>query len=238
MKNKLENAMVRIKRLNAYSECCNLIGRFHVYVGQGKMTELIGLWANRDDCIYATPWGCYEGIRGIERCFMVDYGDFRDPRAAEGYKGYFNYQGTNGDYIEVAADLQTARGTWQCEGCVTFGKEVLDNYYKNRGFWNYSRYGVDFVFEDGKWKIWHMRFVPIIWSPYDVPWGDCEPYTRYPVRKTTEDCEPMAMPIFNYSYDCNFAASGNNIANPEAYNTWAEVAPGYGYEIEKAGVLK
>lgn len=49
--------------------------------------------------------------------------------------------------IEVAANGKTAKGMWYSPGQVTqFGGAN----------WIWERYGVDFVKENGEWKIWHM----------------------------------------------------------------------------------
>ncbi len=54
-------------------------------------------------------------------------------------------------YIEVAADGQTAQGLWYAPGYVggptTTGANVA---------YMYEKYGVDFIREDGEWKIWHL----------------------------------------------------------------------------------
>ena len=54
-------------------------------------------------------------------------------------------------YIEVAADGLTAQGLWYAPGQVTVAHpDGVDAMYM------YERYGVDFIKEDGEWKIWHL----------------------------------------------------------------------------------
>ncbi|MBP2655086.1 MAG: hypothetical protein H6Q73_2655 [Firmicutes bacterium] len=54
--------------------------------------------------------------------------------------------------IEIAGDGQTAKGMWYTPGQVTgIGS---DGYPSAQ--WMWEKYGVDFIKEDGVWKIWHM----------------------------------------------------------------------------------
>ena len=59
--------------------------------------------------------------------------------------------------IEIAGDGKTAQGMWYTPG---FGPIERENYDPKdgplQGEWIYEHYAVDFIKEDGKWKIWHM----------------------------------------------------------------------------------
>jgi len=39
-------------------------------------------------------------------------------------------------------------------------------------FWNWGRFGIDFVCEDGKWKIWHMLICTDFTTPLGTSWAD------------------------------------------------------------------
>jgi hypothetical protein len=55
--------------------------------------------------------------------------------------------------IEIAGDGQTAKGMWYTPGQVTgIGSDGYPN-----AQWMWEKYGVDFIKEDGEWKIWHMQ---------------------------------------------------------------------------------
>lgn len=54
-------------------------------------------------------------------------------------------------YVEVAGDGKTAQGMWYAPGQVTFTDENGTN-----AMLMYEKYGVDFIKEDGEWKIWHL----------------------------------------------------------------------------------
>ncbi|MBP2645318.1 MAG: hypothetical protein H6Q75_758 [Firmicutes bacterium] len=55
--------------------------------------------------------------------------------------------------IEIAGDGQTAKAMWYTPGQVTgIGS---DGYPSAQ--WMWEKYGVDFINEEGEWKIWHMQ---------------------------------------------------------------------------------
>ena len=54
--------------------------------------------------------------------------------------------------IEIAGDGKTAQGMWYSLGQVT--NAGIDG--KATGMWMHERYAVDFIKEDGAWKIWHF----------------------------------------------------------------------------------
>lgn len=67
--------------------------------------------------------------------------------------------------VEVALDGQTAKGLWYIMGETT---EVYSSGPK--AAWNFGRCGVDFVKEDGQWKIWHMRVCTDFETPVGGNW--------------------------------------------------------------------
>lgn len=87
--------------------------------------------------------------------------------------------------IEVAADGQTAKGMWMMTG-IESGLTAPEAaagapdfmYEKNvvvdgRKVWMhtvFAKYGVDFIKQDGVWKIWHFRCVEIARSPFGTGW--------------------------------------------------------------------
>ena len=60
--------------------------------------------------------------------------------------------------IEVAADGRTAKGVWD-----SFGPNI--NSGSDIGNWLWVKYAVDFIKEDGAWKIWHMQVYALFNTP-------------------------------------------------------------------------
>lgn len=72
--------------------------------------------------------------------------------------------------IEIAEDFETAKGLWYYM--------MGDTDYTSSGpgtFHKWGWIGVDFVKEDGKWKIWHMVITEDLRHRAGVPWTEPQP---------------------------------------------------------------
>jgi hypothetical protein len=69
--------------------------------------------------------------------------------------------------IEVAGDGKTAKGLWYSPGIMA--NTVINNgKVEVSGGWFWEKYGVDFIKEDGEWKIWHIG---MYYDPTPPGWG-------------------------------------------------------------------
>lgn len=164
----------RLERLEAIAEIQNVMSRHAWYYSAGQhKRELEEIWARKapDIC-----WGSDEGwwVGGpLLQDYYVDYFDkfrARDLHAfikqhpevgntPDNYGAGTSMMHTNSTpVIEVAGDGQTAKGMWYSIGQVTQtpGGQQTPTYM-------WERYAVDFIKEDGHWKIWHF-FVHTDWS--------------------------------------------------------------------------
>ncbi len=73
--------------------------------------------------------------------------------------------------IEIAGDGQTAKGLWSLHG--TYADMTPSGPVS---YWDWGYYCVDFLPEDGTWKIWHMQDLKDINSPTGGDWA-AEPLT-------------------------------------------------------------
>ena len=60
--------------------------------------------------------------------------------------------------IEVAGDGKTAKGVWIGIGFVARTDAQTG---EAQCFWEWGKYGVDFIKEDGVWKFWHFHIYRI-----------------------------------------------------------------------------
>ncbi|WP_298200710.1 nuclear transport factor 2 family protein [Novosphingobium sp.] len=87
--------------------------------------------------------------------------------------------------IEVAADGQTAKGLWLMSGVesgltsVEAAKAAPDFMYEKdvlvdgKRVWMHTimvKYGIDFIKQDGEWKIWHFHCFEVARSPFGTGW--------------------------------------------------------------------
>lgn len=113
--------------------------------------------------------------------------------------------------IEVAFDGQTAKGMWYVYGSTT---EVYSTGPK--AAWNFGRCAVDFVKEDGAWKIWHMTMFTDIQCPVGGNWGKDKMYPHEGV----EIPEPTVKEHYYTGYGKDFLSLVEPPL-PEPYDTFA-----------------
>lgn len=74
--------------------------------------------------------------------------------------------------IEVAADGETAKGLWYCQGAYNDVEEAGPVAY-----WTWGYFAVDFVREQDEWKIWHLLYLNDVDCICGQSWGkEQKPY--------------------------------------------------------------
>lgn len=142
-------------KLEAHLEIQNLMGAYSFLLDGGKVNEIIDLFSRKQVDVRADIGnGIYQGLDGLVKLYP---GQHEDENSAGFYPGY-RKRGTvskhsqNTPVIVIGDDLRTAKGTWVSLGFASFPRSG-----KNELHWHMFRYGADFIFEDGSWKIWHLR---------------------------------------------------------------------------------
>lgn len=182
----LELLTLKLERLEAIQACRNLMGKYSYYHTAFRNKEYIDLWAKREDDLLVMPWGSYKGFEGVKTCYMNDHGDRSDPETFESLKGAVMMHTMNTELIEVAADGKTAKAAFFSDGHETYvegrvpGFQDPDAKLEAHAEWCWGAYAVDFIKDNGEWKIWHMRLYPINKSEYGESWVDA-------VQPTPED---------------------------------------------------
>lgn len=167
----------------------------------------------------------YEAVKG----FMVDYNNQQTRWANEVMRGLYPEElgglsdeelwavGSNTvltmttPLIEVAFDGKTAKGLWYVYGSTT---EVYSKGPK--AAWNFGRCAVDFIKEDGQWKIWHMIMFTDIQCPLGGNWGRDKMHEYEGVAIP----EPTVKESFYETYSPKFVSLVKPDM-PEPYDTFA-----------------
>jgi hypothetical protein len=184
----------KVQRALDIAEAQNVMSKHAYYHGVGyHLQELAAIWAKADGPHAATAsFGQNHGYWvGMERIWQV-YGELnernrkrnlelvsqRHPEVEnipenEGVGSLIMHTLTT-PIIEVAGDGQTAKGMWYSPGQVT---EVGPD-GQPMAMWMWEKYGIDFVKEDGQWKLWHLH----LYTDFAVPPGESwlDPATRTP----------------------------------------------------------
>jgi hypothetical protein len=139
-------ALKLAQRANDLHQLNNLMS-LHAWYHAASMNdvELEKIWARRDDIVWAQNSGYWTGQKSIKEYYGTTV-------TRESTKGSFVWHTITSPVVEVAEDRQTAKGVWYTPGVVGSFKEGKGNFN-----WMFEKYGVDFVMENGEWKIWHMH---------------------------------------------------------------------------------
>ncbi len=115
--------------------------------------------------------------------------------------------------IEVAEDGNTAKGLWIASGIESgltdpeVAKKAPEYMYDaqtvdGKRVWQhivYLKYGIDFLKQDGKWKIWHFHCFEVARSPFSLGWIPFAAKAQndafnYDLMYFGEDGRPVFMP--------------------------------------------
>jgi SnoaL-like domain len=108
-------------------------------------------------------------------------------------KGKLTFHYTTTPLIEVAADGKTAKALWVMSGVesglteIEAAKQVPDFMFEKgvlvegKRVWMHTvlvKYGIDFLKQDGVWKIWHFHCFEIARSPFGIGWIPFASYSQ------------------------------------------------------------
>jgi hypothetical protein len=153
---KKMTAEMKAQRALDILEIANMAS-MHEYYHSALMheAELDNVWSKRDDIAwknnsdyYANRKAVYnfygEGVKKMDKTAALWYHMLATP------------------VIVVAGDGQTAKAVWQSFGNVSGA---------NMAQWTEEKYSMDFIKENGIWKIWHLRTYVEFYSNFDAEKG-------------------------------------------------------------------
>lgn len=133
-------------RANDIADCNNLMG-LHVWYHSAFLNdvELEKLWVttpeNQATAVWAQNANYWIGMDNIKAYYGPAY-------PHENTMSQFQFHTTTSGIVEIADDRQTAKGVWYTPG-------IIGRYQGLQALW--ERYGIDFIMENGEWKIWHLH---------------------------------------------------------------------------------
>jgi hypothetical protein len=145
-------------RVIALQAVQNLMGRYS-HLGQMRGETTIGeLFALKTEGVaWRTSSGGPTGIEAMNKRFL------KPGEAAPALPiGQLHTHSMLTPVIEIAGDGKTARGVWD-------SYQPGINNASDAGNIAWVKYGVDFIKEDGTWKIWHMQIFPMFSTPWEKP---------------------------------------------------------------------
>ena len=154
----------QIERLQACREIENIINKLEHYAEAGRWEDLANLFALKTPGVRVEEFGNdgYEGGEAVWKRWTVGH--------ASGWRpGFMCVNTTTTTVVEVAEDGQTAKMAF-----ISPGVETSEWEGKWQAYWIWAKLGIDFIKEDGEWKIWHYHVYGLFTTRYDRPWTDLE----------------------------------------------------------------
>lgn len=229
----------RIQRALDIAEVQNVMSKHAYYHGVGyHLQELRDIWVKEgggwaETASFGQNHGYWVGIRRIKQVYgelneknrkknlaMVSklHPEVENIRENEGVGTMIMHTLTT-PIIEVAGDGKTAKGMWYSPGQVT---EVGGD-GRPMAMWMWEKYGVDFVKEDGKWKLWHIHMYTDFAVPPGRSWVDPTTKSDFSFGDTVERPPEMNPDIEVVTYkEWSPTTVPQLIPMPEPYYTFSE----------------
>jgi len=160
----------RIQRLEDIHEIANLMGRYvflHEVERDYEFPDTIYAQKTSGVSFEVATSGVWVGLDHIRQQFSNIPGVENKPKVSR--KGAMFVHPLTTPVIEVAGDGKTAKGVWMAPGYE--GGAGMGDEQPMAGF-VYTKYGCDFVKEDGKWKVWHYHVYRVFMTPWNIPYTD------------------------------------------------------------------
>lgn len=165
----------------------NQMGKFVHYLLLKKEADIVeDLWSRREDICYGVNSGWYAGREEVKNYFGWFPGytarvaaclkDRFPEKLGEKTEdeifgvGLMELKSISNYVIEVAEDGESAKGF-----CCLFGFNTTVDTRGPISNWILGTIAVDFVYEDGEWRILHMQVLEDINKPTGSDWGAAEP---------------------------------------------------------------
>lgn len=228
----------QITRWEAQRTLKNLMGKYVLSaLLEQRDTIWERFWSGREDVCMGFNEGWYKGPESIQAYYAAQskrteaesllmkslFPDKLDkvPEDQIYGVGHLDNRPVSAPVIVVADDGQTAKGMWTSMGCYN----KFDEVYGPQSHWNWSVYAVDFVLENGDWKIWHLQYLTELDSLCGRDWS--KPQPESPVR---QDFAPLKevqipapdVPVELHAYWTPKRLKANLPKLPVAYSTFAE----------------
>ncbi len=236
MNKKQFTAEQLLTRWEIRREVQNIMGKYSQSYCVKQEGALPQFWSGRDDISLGLNQGYYIGQAAVNGYYAAIEAETklasqliaaRFPQKLQGKTeeelfgvGQISYRPIDTAVIEVADDLQTAKGLWVVRGLV---EKVTTS--GPISYWDFSYWAVDFILEDGAWKIWHMLDLNEIGSQQGQPLTGAIPMPKedpaFAAMSAITMPEPTKPCTLRKTYDAQRAFSPSPRV-PEPYHTFAE----------------
>ena len=154
----LEALLARVQRLEDTLEIQKVQAKYVHYLYTQRFDRIV------EDCfaqhladvsVEFSDSGVYRGLASVRALY-------RAFEATKAIPGFFILHTMVNPYIEIAQDGRSARSHWLSPGCAGSDKSAS---------WIWGPFYVDYVKEEGAWRIAHSNFVPLFRNRYEASWA-------------------------------------------------------------------
>ncbi len=234
LEKRLEALEKRAERAEAWRDCMALMTKYEVFHHPKNTMEKATLFALTmpDVSMEVSCWGAVVGKDALLDLFKIF------TMAKNDGVGAMWMHCVDTPLIEVAEDCQTAKGIFFSPGA----EAHLEDDGEYHAYWCYGRYTVDFIKENGVWKIWHLRWWRLFRNDFYKSWVDAADETLSVPPFANMDLSELE----NYKprpASCFQPYHPNKVTqiipyHPEPYETWDENAGDWFYGPWKSLYVK
>jgi len=156
---ELARLVVRVTRLEDEQAIQRLQSKYAHYLFTQRFDRIVDECFARHEAGVSVEFsdsGVYRGLASIRRLYEAFMTTKRVP-------GFFILHMAVNPYIEIARDGRSARSHWLSPGAV--GSNTSAG-------WVWGPYYVDYVKEEGEWRIVHSNLAPLFRNRYEVSWAE------------------------------------------------------------------
>jgi hypothetical protein len=154
----LQQLLARVQRLEDQLEIQKVQSKYAHYLFTQKFDRIVAeCFAKRvaDVSVEFSDSGVYRGMESVRALYAAF-------TATKNIPGYFILHMAVNPYIEIAADGLSARSHWLSPGAAGSATSAS---------WIWGPYYVDYVKEDGAWRIAHSNLAPLFRNRYETSWA-------------------------------------------------------------------
>jgi hypothetical protein len=224
----------RIEKLEAVHEIQNLMGRLTYMYEGGEYELMLDQFAKKTPGITAemAAFGRAEGKEDVRKVIVEFWQEqykrhekemrrrYPDDSNETGRNGILDLQALSSPVVEVSDDLLTAKGMWYAP---TVATEFHPGEDMPSGHNVWLKFAVDFVNEDGQWRIWHYHILPSFNTPVGKSWVESSIAMEEMMASLPPDALPKPLgPVTDYHAYSVHEPPVNSPRPPEAYTKFSE----------------
>ena len=158
-----------LARLQSDHEVRNLAAKFVMSLKGGLFEDAWKCFALKSEGVQATieKYGVYKGADQL-KAYFVDYYS-----KIGGGEGCFIEHELTTPVVEIDENGETAKAMFVSEGVLAINPGGwMDSNEVAKSMWQIGPWYMEFIREDGEWKIWHLTIFDELENPYELSWSE------------------------------------------------------------------